>query len=197
MKIRLLRKLLNTTELDISSITDIFNRGGCVLSIGKKNTDGLITLHKDDLVLRYSLIDRMEGRDYLESICDKELLYVWDRLQDLIESGGIQDILYGKDEIDNPLPVFMYSNGGLIDGFTDFYGYPNIDDDGYCMWERTHFQTKKDAIDFYFKECTQLLKDEIVKIKNIQQELKRSKNFKRIFEAHISKLNNLKINNVS
>ena len=191
MKIRLLRKLLSNTELDISSITDIFNRNS-IITIGRVNVSGVIVLDIHNLNVCYSFPNRTEGREYIESVSDKELLYIWDRLHELIESGEIQDIIQGRDEIENPLPVFTIHNGELIRSVTDAYGYPNIDDNGVCMYNNTHYSTIKDAIEWATKEYSDCIVNDLSEIKELEKDLLRRSTRMKAYEKYLIALNTIK-----
>lgn len=145
MKARLLKKLLNNTGYSVSNHKRY-------IAVGSPLCHDLISVDKETLKVKYALDTWREGRKSLEgktnSKGENELLFIWDKLHELIESGEIQDIINGKDEIENPLPVFTVENGELIESVTDKYGHPNTDDNGICMYENTHFPTAKQAIQY-------------------------------------------------
>ena len=139
MKARLLKKILNDTGYAISN-NDTY------IAVGSPMCHNLISVDKATLRVKYALDTFSKGREALTK-SSPELLFIWDKLHELIASGEIQDIVNGKDEIENPLPVFtVNSDGELIESITDAYGWPNTDDGGICMYNNTHFPTKEQAI---------------------------------------------------
>lgn len=158
MKARLLKKLLNNTGYAVSN-----NEG--YIAIGSPLCHNLISVDKQTLKLKYALDTFGQGRAALserQRDSSKELLFIWDKLNELILSGEIQDIINGKDEIENPLPVFTVNDDGvLVESVTDAYGWPNTDDNGVCMYENTHFPTKEQAIKAGIEEL-RAQKDSIV-----------------------------------
>ncbi|MDR1220430.1 MAG: hypothetical protein LBK73_12585 [Treponema sp.] len=71
---------------------------------------------------------------------------IWDKLTELTKSGEIKGVVEGKDEIENPLTVYAVQNGELEECATDEYGWPNITDDGFLMYEDQYFRTKEAAV---------------------------------------------------
>lgn len=144
MKARLLKKRLKNTGYNVSN-----NEG--YIAVGSPMCHDLIKVDKATLRVTYALDTFHQGRSALLKKPD-ELLFIWDKLHELIETGEIQDIINGKDIIENPLPVFTVKNGQLVESVTDKYGWPNTDDNGYCMYENTHFPTKLQAFEYGINE---------------------------------------------
>lgn len=142
MKARKLRVLLNDTQYSLSNHAEY-------IAIGSDLCHDLISVNKKTLKVRYALDTFNNGRDALKN--DK-LIFIWDKLHELIESGEIHDIINGKDVIENPLPVFTVECGKLVESVTDKYGWPNTDDDGVMMYENTHYPTKEQAIKYGLNE---------------------------------------------
>lgn len=140
MKARKLRAILNDTRYAISNNRDY-------IAVGSPLCHDLISVNKETMKVKYALDTFREGRKALDRT-NEELLFIWDKLHELIETGEINDIINGKDEIENPLPVFTVKGGELIESVTDFYGWPNTDDDGICMHNNTHFPTRRQAIEY-------------------------------------------------
>lgn len=183
MKARLLKKLLNNTGYAVS------NHEGYI-AVGSPLCHNLFSVDKKTLKVKYALDSYGEGRAcLLQGPGSKELLFIWDKLHELIESGEIHDIINGKDEIENPLPVFSVSNEGeLIESFTDAYGFPNTDDNGVCMYENTHFQTKEQAIKYGIKEFRAGIELESRRIAQLKNELLSSKANLEKYKNRIKKL---------
>lgn len=139
MKARVLTKILNDTEYIVNNDRDY-------IAVGSPLCHNLINLDKKTLKVKYALDTWNEGRAALETNSNTELLFIWDKLHELIESGEIQDIINGDDVIENPLPVFYIEEGLLVESSTDEYGWPNTTIEGYIMYENTHFDNKEDAI---------------------------------------------------
>lgn len=143
MKVRKLKKILNKTGYTIGNYDDY-------IAIGGGYIHNIISVNKKTLNLTYVFDTYNKGK---ESINNPELEFIWDKLQELINSGEIHDIINGNDEIDNPLPVYTVENGDLIETWTDAYGWPNTTIEGKIMYENTHFNTKKGALENGIKEC--------------------------------------------
>lgn len=142
MKARLLKKILNNTGY-------IINNNDDYIAVGSPLCHNLISVNKKTLKLRYALDTWHEGRNSLRS---EELLFIWDKLQELINNGEIKNIIEGQDEIENPLPVFTVRDGKVVKSFTDQYGWPNITIDGDEMYDNTWFKTELEAINYGIQE---------------------------------------------
>jgi hypothetical protein len=135
MKARKLRKLLNNTDYTIQ-------QDGEKICIGGAYCNDLISVNMETLEIKTaSHIDG--GRAGLRH---DELVMIWDKLIELIKNGEIKDIIEGKDEIANPLAVYTVQDGELKECITDEYGWPNVTDDGFLMYENQYFRTKEAAI---------------------------------------------------
>jgi hypothetical protein len=139
MKARLLRKLLNNTEYSVKNNREY-------IAVGSPLCHDLISVNKKTLKLKYALDTFGGGRQSVVDRRHPELLFIWDKLQELIDSGQIKEIIEGVDEIENPLPVYTFSDEKLIETHTDKYGWPNTTYDGYPMYENRYFKTKEEAI---------------------------------------------------
>jgi hypothetical protein len=172
MKARKLRQLLNNTGYIISNNEKY-------IAVGSPLCHDLIRVDKETLKIKYAIDPFYEGRKCLEgktnSKGENELLFIWDKLQELIASGEIKDIINGKDVIENPLPVFTVDNGVLVESVTDKYGWPNTDDNGVCMYENTHFKTKKQAIEYGISEYEAGASNISHRIEDIESDLAKAK----------------------
>lgn len=183
MKARLLKKLLNNTGYAISNHTDY-------IAVGSPMCHDLLSVNKKTLKVRYALDTFREGRRVIKNT---QLEFIWDRLHELIESGQIRDIIDGKDEIENPLPVYTVVDGKLAESVTDEYGWPNTDDDGVCMYENTHFPDKDDAIEFGIREYEAAERFALDRIKEKEEDLRQVNillNQYRSFITHLKSLQN-------
>lgn len=153
MKARLLTKILNNTGYTV-------NNNEKYIAVGSPLCHDLIKVDKETLKVKYALDTFHEGRKSLEDRNSKnELLFIWDKLHELIANGEIKDIINGNDEIENPLPVFTCDDGVLIETFTDKYGYPNTTISGEIMYENTYFKTKEEAISYGIEDCGYAIKN--------------------------------------
>jgi len=141
MKARLLKKLLNDTKYSVH------NNKECIC-IGSPLCPDLINVNKESLRIKYTLDTWNAGKQSVEGRANGELLFIWNRVEELIENKEILEIINGDDEIENPLPVFSYEEGEIKESFTDKYGYPNITHSGYIMYNNTHFKTRMEAIEY-------------------------------------------------
>lgn len=166
MKARLLTKLLNDTRYTV-------NNNSNYIAVGSPLCHDLISVDKKTLKIKYALDTWKKGRESLTDRTNDELLFIWDKLQELIDNGEIHDIIEGEDEIENPLPIFTVYDGKLIESVTDKYGWPNTTIDGYIMYENTYFPTKEQAIKYGVRECESTLKYAITRLEEVGVEVKR------------------------
>ena len=172
MKARLLRKILNDTRYIVNNSTEY-------IAVGSPLCHDLISVNKKTLCLQYAL-DR-GGRSTLINKGDKdgknELLFIWDKLQELIDNGQIQDIITGQDELENPLPVFTVNyEGDLISTFTDEYKWwPNTTINGDVMYEGSYFKTKEEAVAYGISNIEDDIKYANQKITEIEEKLQETK----------------------
>ena len=168
MKARLLKKILNNTGYSVGNYKEY-------IGVGSPLCHNLINVDKKTLTLKYALDTWKDGRN---SIDNTELLFIWDKLQELVDNGQIKDIIEGVDEIETPLPVYTIEDSKLVETFTDNYGWPNTTIDGYIMYDNTYFKTKEEAIDYGISECKsaislydKILNDDIEKMKEAKSNL--------------------------
>lgn len=190
MKARLLKKLLNNTNYTISNQEDY-------IAVGTGLCHKLFNVNKKDMTIRYALDTFGQGRKCFEKKSpdetDLKLLFIWDKLHELVDAGKMREIINGKDEIDNPLPVFTVDDGKLIESKTDFYGYPNIDDDGNIMYENTHFPTKEQAIEYGISEWKSYEENLLNRIKGIESDLSKAKSLLDNCRSDLLNLENLQL----
>lgn len=149
MKSRLLKQILNNTGYNVHNKPDM-------ICIGSPLCSDLISVDKKTLNVKYALDTWREGRKSLDgksnSKGENELLFIWDKLHELIENGDINDIINGDDILENPLPIYTVKDGKLIETYTDAYSYPNVTISGELMYENEYFKTKEEAIKEGIKE---------------------------------------------
>ncbi len=105
---------------------------------------------------------------------DNELLDIYDKLQGLIDSGEINEIINGNDEVENKLTVWTVKDGELIETYTNEYGYPNTTHDGKLMHDNTYFKTKEEAIDKAIKEYEYSVKAATERVGECEAELQKA-----------------------
>lgn len=184
MKAKLLKKLLNDTGYIVHQRDD-------KVCVGSPMCSDLISFSTKDFKLKYALDTWNEGRKALEgktnSKGENELLFIYDKLQELIKTGEIQNIINGNDELENPLPVFTVDDGKLIRTFTDAYGWPNTTIEGELMYENTFFKTEKEAVEYGIRDCKgylEMLEERKAEIqKQLQDKEERINHFKNCLTA--------------
>lgn len=139
MKARELKSILNDTRYTVHNIED-------KVCVGSPLCSDLISLDKKTFKIKYALDTWGKGRGSLASDGKSELLFIWDKLQELVDDGRISDIINGNDILESPLLVFTCINGVLIETTTDAYGWPNVTVSGEMMHNNDYFKTKIEAI---------------------------------------------------
>ena len=163
MKARKLKKILNNIDY-------IYSNHKEYIAVGSSLCHDLLSVNKTTLKVRYALDTFREGRKALENRSE-ELLFIWDKLHELIETGEINDIINVKDNIENPLLVYTVIDGELIESITDEYGWPNVTDDGICMYNNDYFKTKEEAVDYAIKNYGYVIKNSLERITEKEKEL--------------------------
>jgi len=148
MKARLLKKLLNDTGY---AVHDYLN---CIC-IGSPMCSTLVTMDKKNYALNYAADTFNQGRDALKN---DELVFIWDKLSHLADSGELNAIIEGDDELEINLPVFTVEDGVLKETVTDSYGWPNVTISGELMYDNTWFKTKEEAIQYGIKDMEYAIK---------------------------------------
>lgn len=140
MKARKLKQILNNTDYTVAFYDEY-------IGIGSPLCHDLIKLDIATKRIRYALDSyNKEGRKALER--KSELLFIWDKLHELVASGEIDEIINGNDVIEYELPVYTVRKGILISTTTDAYGWPNVTIDGHMMYDNTYFKTMAEAIQY-------------------------------------------------
>lgn len=149
MKARALKKILNDTGYIVHETDE-------KICIGSPLCHDLISFGKADMQLRYALDTYRKGK---QSLRHDELLFIWEKLEQLIASGEIHELITGQDVIDKPLPVFTHGDDyQIIESVTDEYGWPNTDITGRLMYDNTWFKTRRAAIKRAISDCSSSIK---------------------------------------
>ena len=184
MKARLLTKILNDTKYTVNNNEDY-------IAVGSPLCHNLISVDKTTLKIKYALDTWHEGRKSLTKRDTEELLFIWDKLQELIDNGQIKDIIEGVDKIENPLPVYTVDDGKLIATFTDQYGWPNTTINGEMMYENTHFKISIEAIKYGIADCEAGLKLSEQRLSEVEKELAEAKERVEMYRTGIKNLKSL------
>ncbi len=185
MKARLLKKILNNTGYIVHDWEDY-------IAVGSPMCHSLISVDKKTLKINYALDSFGKGRAALEKESKLELLFIYDKLQQLIDSGEIKDIIEGNDEIANPRVVYTVENGQLVETFTDAYDYPNVTIGGRLMYNGSYFKTKQEAINQGICSCKAALDISRRAIKIAKAEVKKQNGFATQYKAYLTNLESLK-----
>ena len=181
MKARKLKQLLNNTRYIISNNRDY-------IAIGSGMCHNLISVNKETLELKCALDYKGVGRDSLIGSRNAELIFIWDKLQELIQTGEILDIINGRDIIENPLPIFTVRDGRLIESVTDAYDWPNVDDNGELMYDNTHFKTKKEALEYGIKDNEAGVKMSSDRVLGLREEVNKYLTWASEYESNVVRL---------
>lgn len=139
MKARLLKKILNNTDYAVHHTAN-------KICVGSPMCPELFNIDKKTMVVTYELGYPKKDRSSLLSEKKQEGLFIFDKLQELVDSGEINSIMDGNDEIENPIPVWYVKDGKLIEAYTDAPGWPNVTHDGILMYNNEFFTDKVKAI---------------------------------------------------
>lgn len=135
MKAQYLKKLLDTKY----NVADY----GDYIGIGNGYVHKLIKLDKETMKISYALDTFNKGKECLKDKDSTVLLDIWNKLEELIESGEIKEILEGNDIFENPIPVYYEKNGEIIETYCYELGWPNTTIEGILMYDNSHFKDPK------------------------------------------------------
>jgi hypothetical protein len=180
VKIRALQKKLKTEYV-------IRNKDDKSLTIGSSFIPDLIIVLLYPTRLTKSFVWRVDG--YTDH--EKELTRIYLLLQQLVSSGKMGEFLTGKDDIENPLPVYSVKDGCIIEGFTDKYGWPNITDRGYLMYENQFFSTPEAAIEKGIREARADVKFAVERVEECTKALEDARSWLATKESHLISLESL------
>jgi hypothetical protein len=148
MKAHTLKKMLNNTGYFVTNHRDY-------IAVNSPLCHNLIAVDKKTLKLSYALDAFSEGRRCLVDKDNKELLFIWDKLQELIGSGQIQEIIDGDDVLENAIPVFIFDNfkKTVVEESVLALGWPNVTNTGRMLHDNDGFPTRRQALEYGIKEC--------------------------------------------
>lgn len=185
MKARLLAKLMNNCGY-------YPNNNEEYIAMGSTLCHDLISVNKKTLQIKYALDTFKQGRACLLEKDSKNLLFVWDKFQELIDSGQIHDIINGQDEIENPLPVYTFKDGALIKTFTDKYGWPNTTINGDVMYDNTHFKTEKEAVEKAIREYSAGVNIMQERVSDCKERLNKAEDLLKEYERYLDQFQLMK-----
>ena len=118
---------------------------GKYIGVGSSLCHDLIKLDKKTMKVSYALDTWRQGKECLKDKDSTLLLDIWNKLEELVESGEIKTILEEDDTIENPLPVYYEQDGEVIKTYCTEYGWPNTTIEGRLMYANDHFKNPVDA----------------------------------------------------
>lgn len=182
MQARKLKALLNNTGYTVAFYGDY-------IGIGSPLCHDLIKLEIATNKIIYALDS--SGREGRAALRNNELIFIWDKLHELVERGEIKELLNSNDVIENPLPVYTIKNGALYCTTTDAYGWPNTTVEGYMMHDNDYFKTVGEAVEYGIKEYEYHVKTMDERIVEVEKELDRLKCHKQEYSNIVAGLKSL------
>jgi hypothetical protein len=143
----------------------------------------LISVDVRTLAMRYALSsDPHSSRD-------SELIGIWDKLKELIDTGILQEIIDNDDPIDGMVPVYFYNlEGGITESYAEPDSKSDITYDGIALNNYTFFYNKKDAVKDGVSDLERDISIISTQISSIEFELDKKK---KLLETHKKWLDNL------
>ena len=166
MKARLIKKILNNTGYIVGNY-------GEYIAVGSPLCHDLISVNKQTLKVKLGLDTFHKGRAALEGAgkSGAEMLFIYNKLEEMIASGEIVDIINGDDVLENPLPVFTFRLGKIVETTTEKYGWPNVDNQGYVLHDNSSFKTRRECIQYAIKEIKYAIENDSSFIKERTEQL--------------------------
>lgn len=135
MKARVLKKILNDTNYIVSNNDEY-------IAVGSPLCHDLIKVNKKTKEMTFALDTWKKGKS---SLGNSELLFIAEKLEELIANNEIQKIIDEDDIIEKPLTVYSFSDFEIVESITDEYGWPNTTISGQVMYNNVWFKTKEEA----------------------------------------------------
>ena len=143
------------------------------LAIGSGYVHDLIAVNTQTLKVRTSDIVRRDDPKFAEIIEAIEKL----------PRDVLREIMIHDDEIENPLPVFMWRDNQVVETQTENYEWPNVDSKGFILFENTTFKTERECAEYARRDITitlRWLEERIANnIEESQKTLDRLKEYRR------------------
>lgn len=194
MKARYLKTILNNTEYIVHGDEDN-------IYIGSPIEYKIIQLNIRELTLKSNLNDRQQqpiGFDqqqgFRPKVRSQELAQIWDILQNLIDNRQILEIFNSVDEIQNPIQLFHFHNGNIVERTTEFFGWPNVTADGYLLNDQEFFRTREEAINYGINVCNNAIGVSTALIQQYENEINLERANVTILQQKLADLQNLNQN---
>jgi len=166
MKIREIKRLLGEDNGYIWQFSQYKN--GPALCIGSGYVGNLIEV---PLEQPYRIILGM--RDTKDQL-NPDLRKIYDGLEILFKEPDFQDLMEGKDEVENPVPVYYIEKGKLIESVTEKVEWRNITANGDLIYENTHFETAEEALKYGIKDAGYAIKSANEKLEELSEQRKKT-----------------------
>jgi len=138
--------------------------------------------------VKYALDTFNKGRPYLVSKGNDEILFIYDKLTELSETGEIEKFFDGDDVIDNPMTIYTYDykTNQIIEKFTERgkCEWPNTTTSGEIIYENTHYEKREDCVEselrqqnYKIENCENRIEDYQEKLENAKAQLEEAKDF--------------------
>lgn len=190
MKARLLKKLMGE---DCGYYP---NDNTDYIALGSPLCHNLISVNKKTLEIRYALDTFKEGKEglikrssYVEGCSG--ILRIWNRLEEIIQSGEILDVINGVDEIENPITIWTINNGELVQTYTDKMEWPNTTYDGKTIYENTYFDSKEKAIEYGIREYSAGVSIMERSVDRISKDLKEANDSLEMYRSWVEKFKSM------
>lgn len=182
MKSRALEKLLNYPNYIIADFGDY-------IGIGSSLCHKLIKLTKKDLEISYALDAFHKGKSALDY---EPLIFIWEKLEELISTGEIHDIINGNDDLEEKITVYFFDENHIIqESYTDKLGWPNTTFDGKLMYDNVFFPTREEAVN---NEISELKCSLDIYKESLNEKLQSVEKLKDIIQKKSDALNRLQEN---
>ncbi len=173
MKLRKLRTILNEPNYLLYLVGD-------VLRVERADRVAIISMNIQTLKMVYGLAPPEEDAEKaMKGYVNVE--FIWYTLKSMIADESIREIINGFDDIEEPYPIYSFSNGRVIKSSTDRICNSNITKEGFLI-EGNWFPSREEALSNALTQCEwdiRRAEGQISSLKNeIQKtEIKHSKQF--------------------
>lgn len=165
MKIREIKKRLNEDDGYIWQFSEYKN--GPALCIGSGYVGNLIEV---PLSQPYQIVLAMEkSKEGLNQYLRK----IYDGLEKLIQDPEFQDLMEGRDDVENGVPVFYIEKGVLIETVTEKISWRNITANGDLIYDNTHFDSAEKALKYGISEMGYAIKSANERLKELAENRKK------------------------
>lgn len=149
MKLRELRKLLNNTDYILCRDVEYpkfrdYDYGEDRICVGSPYVHDIITWNTVTHKFKTALYH--DGK--FES--GSELEWIFAKMHELADSGKLEEIASGNDELSDPIEVYTFRKNKIVKTFTERneFGWPHHDNEGWLMYKNTSFRTEKECQEY-------------------------------------------------